>query len=239
MLATYSVVATVHGVIGTLALVTFWTAAFVRKGSPMHRGVGQSYLILLLGILVTAVPLAAIKFLQGKPVVAAFLLYLVVLTTTSMWTAWRAIRDKRDVVRYTGNVYAALAWLCIVSGVGILALGIAKQSLLLAGFSGVGIVVGAGMLRTRRNRAALAAKARWWMSEHYSAMLGNGVATHIAFLLVGLPRWLPDIDRGTLTYVAWFGPLLVAFVVKALLDRRWNRPASDANRNKAPQLAGR
>ncbi len=239
MLASYSAIAIVHGAVGALALIAFWTAAFARKGSPLHRRVGQSYLILLLGILVTAVPLAAIKLLQGKPVVAAFLLYLVVLTTTSMWTAWRAIRDKRDVVVYTGNVYAALAWLCIVSGVGVLALGMAKQSFLLAGFSTVGIVVGAGMLRTRRNRPALAARARWWISEHYSAMLGNGVATHIAFLQIGLPRWLPDMDRSTLTYVAWFGPLVVAVAVKALLDRRWKAPANDATRSLPPQLAGR
>ena len=38
------------------------------------------------------------------------------------WCAWRAIRDKHDVARYTGPVYAALAWLSLLSGVGVLAL---------------------------------------------------------------------------------------------------------------------
>ena len=60
-------------------------------------------------------------------------------------------------------------------------------------------------------------------------MLGNGVATHIAFLGLGLPRLLPMVDGTALHYVAWFGPLLVAVFAKPLLDRRFApkpRPAS-------------
>ena len=29
-----------HAVVGTVALVTFWTAALARKGSPLHKRVG-------------------------------------------------------------------------------------------------------------------------------------------------------------------------------------------------------
>lgn len=229
MNAAYSTIAALHGAIGVLALIAFWIAAFARKGSLVHRKVGQGYMIALLGIMATAVPLAVFKFLQAKPVAAAFLLYLCVLTAASMWTAWRAIRDKHDVIRFTGGNYVGLAWLCIGSGLAVLALGAMKLSFLLAGFSSVGIVAGVGMLRTRRNRAVLAANPRWWLSEHYSAMLGNGVATHIAFLSIGLPRWLPDVERSTLTYVAWFGPLAVAVVVKRLIDRRWKARSTPQN----------
>ena len=52
-------------------------------------------------------------------------------------------------------------------------------------------------------------------------MLGNGVATHIAFLAIGLPKLLPAVDGATLQYMAWFGPLAVALVAKAIIDRRW------------------
>ena len=57
--------------------------------------------------------------------------------------------------------------------------------------------------------------------EHYTAMLGNGVATHIAFLGIGLPRLLPAVDGTALHYAAWFGPLGAAVIAKWLLDRRW------------------
>lgn len=221
MTAAYSLVVAIHGAIGIVALFAFWTAALLRKGSPLHRRVGQGYLVAMVGIIVTALPLAGYKLLLGKPVVAAFLAYLAVITATSIWSAWRAIRDKDDVRRYTGAVYAGLAWLCLVSGAGVLALGVKVGSPLLAGFSTVGIFVGQDMLRTRRNRARLAAQPRWWLTEHYSAMLGNGVATHIAFLGIGLPKLLPAVEGATLQYVAWFGPLAVALIAKTIIDRRW------------------
>ncbi len=225
MTAAYSFIVAVHGAIGIIALFAFWTAALLRKGSPVHRRVGQGYLVAMVGIIVTALPLAGYKFQMGKPVVAAFLAYLAVITATSMWSGWRAIRDQDDVRRYTGAIYAGLAWLCLVSGMGVLALGANVGSPLLAGFSAVGILVGQDMLRTRRNRDRLAAQPRWWLTEHYSAMLGNGVATHIAFLGIGLPKLLPAVEGATVQYLAWFGPLAVAFVAKTIIDRRWRPPA--------------
>ena len=37
----YPLFAALHLITGTVALVTFWTAAALRKGSPLHRRVGQ------------------------------------------------------------------------------------------------------------------------------------------------------------------------------------------------------
>jgi hypothetical protein len=95
------------------------------------------------------------------------------------------------------------------------------------GFSAVGLFAGQDMLRKRRDTRRLTSTPRWWFVEHYTAMLGNGVATHIAFLGIGLPRLLPAVDGTALHYVSWFGPLLVAGVAKVLLDRRY-RPRSPA-----------
>ncbi len=66
-------------------------------------------------------------------------------------------------------------------------------------------------------------------------MLDNGVATHIAFRSIGLPRLLPWIDGAALHYASWFGPLLVALLAKLWLDRRW-KPVS-AKLAKASPLA--
>ena len=96
---------------------------------------------------------------------------------------------------------------------------------LLMGFSAIGLFTGQDMLR---KRARIAGRPLWWREEHYAAMLGNGVATHIAFLGLGLPRLLPMIDGTALHYVAWFGPLVVAIVAKPLLDRRFAARATTA-----------
>ncbi|UNK48284.1 hypothetical protein MNR01_10915 [Lysobacter sp. S4-A87] len=217
----YQVLVSVHGAIGVVALATFWSNAALRKGTPLHRRVGRAFLLAMAGILVTGAPMAWFTFRDGRPVTAAFLAYLVVITASAVWSQWRAIRDQGDVARYTGPVYVALGALSLLSGVAVLALGMRVGSPLLMGFSAVGLLSGAEHLYKWRHRAELGARGQWWLVEHYNAVLGNGIATHIAFLSIGLPRLLPSISGGVLGYLAWFGPLLVAVVAKVLIDRRW------------------
>ncbi len=207
-----------HGAAGTLALVTFWLAASLRKGSPRHRLVGRVYLLAMVTVIVTGVPLVAQRALMGQLVGAAFLGYLLLLVTTTVWLGWRAIRDKHGVTRYLGRVYHALAYANPVAGAVILALGIAFRQPLLIGFSLIGMLIGIDMLRRRR---IIATQPRWWIEEHYGAMLGNGAATHIAFFALGLPKLLPAVSGSTLFYAAWFLPVLLSIVAKAWLDRKY------------------
>lgn len=235
LLAAYPALAVAHAGVGTVALAAFWTAAFARKGSTLHRRVGQVYLLAMAGIVASGGALAVGKWLEGRVVAAAFLGYLLVITAAAVWSAWRAVRDRADVVRYTGPVFVTLGVASFLAGAGVLALGLAKGVPLLVGFSAVGLVVGADMVRKRLRRETLAARPLWWRTEHYTAMLGNAVATHIAFLSIGLPKLLPAVSGSALYYAAWFGPLVLALVAKAWLDRRY-RPAP----RRAPQpLAAR
>jgi len=66
------------------------------------------------------------------------------------------------------------------------------------------------------------AEAKWWLREHIGAMLGCGVATHIAFLGIGIRR-LTDalgvpVDLGL---VAWFAPVAVSFLAGLWLERKY------------------
>lgn len=225
----YTLVFVSHVAAGTVAFATFWSAAVLRKGSLPHRRAGQLYLLAMAVVIASAVPLCVAQYLRGNPVIAAFLAYLVVITSTGVWSAWRAVRDKHDVVRYTGPVFVALGALSLLTGLAVLALGYRVGSPLLMGFSSIGLAAGIDMLIKRARRERLRARPRWWMVEHYTAMLGNGIATHIAFLSIGLPRLLPSLGGGTLQYLAWFGPLLVAVLAKLWLDRRW-RPTRPIGR---------
>lgn len=218
----YQMLVAVHAGIGAIALASFWSAAFLRKGSPLHRRAGQVFLLAMVGIIATGMPMAAYAWLvRDRPVTAAFLGYLLVITATGVWSSWRAIRDKHDVARYTGPVFVGFAALSLLCGFAVLALGLQVNAPLLIGFSAVGLFTGVDMLRKRYTRERLAARPRWWIIEHYTAMLGNGIATHIAFLGIGLPRLLPGVDGTALHYTAWFGPVVVAVAMKFVLDRRW------------------
>ena len=202
-------------------MLGFWTAAALRKGSPRHRLVGRAYLLAMVTVVASGVPLAIQRAVDGHVVTAMFLGYLLLITATGVWTAWRAIRDKADPIAYTGPVFRGFGLANVLAGGGVLALGFNVGSPLLMGFSAIGLFAGQDMLRKRRQ---ILGKPLWWREEHYTAMLGNGVATHIAFLGIGLPRLLPWIDGTALHYAAWFGPLLVAVVAKVWLDRRYKAP---------------
>lgn len=224
MESAYAIVKYLHIALGAAALIGFWTAGLARKGSALHRRAGQVFLLAMAGIVVTAIPMTLYALHRGQSNTAAFLAYLVVITSTGTWASWRAIADKRDVHRYTGPVYTALGALAALSGAAILGLGLIRSVPLFIGFSSVGLFVGIDMLRKRAGREALAARPRWWLVEHYTAMIGNGIAVHIAFLGIGLPRLLPMLDGAALHYLAWFGPLIAAIAAKVWADRRWRAP---------------
>lgn len=234
-MSTYEIVRIAHIGVGVLALVTFWIAGLTRKGSPIHKGAGKAYLATMAAVIVSAVPLTVSIALTRSAPFGAFLAYLLVITGTGVWLAWRAIRDKRNFAAYTGRVYHGLAWLNLASGAGVLALGLVRHSMLLGGFSLIGVIGGIGMLRFARKQPD---DPRWWLAEHLGAMLGNGVATHIAFLAIGLPRLIPALDTPGYVYVGWFGPVLVALTARVLMTRRYLPPrAAQSQRSSLTQTA--
>lgn len=97
----------IHSAAGCVALVTFWSAGLMKKGTPRHRRIGQIYLLSMVAIIVTGVPLVLSLIERGQPVGALFLTYLLVLVGNSSWSSWRAIRDRGNRAAYFGGVRRA------------------------------------------------------------------------------------------------------------------------------------
>jgi hypothetical protein len=227
----YTIAKFLHIGAGTTALVGFWTAGLARKGGAVHVRVGQVYLLAMTVVMATGLVMAATLFGQGKVLSASFLSYLIVITAAATWGSWRAIRDKRDWSRFSGPVFRVLAALSALSGAGIFALGYVRGIPLFMGFAFVGLGIGYGSWRDLRRGPE---DAKWWLRQHYRAMMGNGVATHIAFLGLGLPRLMPELAGSTLQLISWFGPIVVAFAAALYWDRRHPRivkPALGTNAN--------
>lgn len=227
-MSTYQLVLSLHGLLGALALVTFWTAALARKGSPVHRAAGKVYLAAMVALLVPAVPLAIRIWITRSWVGGVFLMYLEVIVATSVWASWRALRDKRDWAAYTGRTYRVLAWANVVAGAAILAVGLfwtSRMQAIFIGFSMVGVIGGPAMLRFARTAPT---DPTWWLEEHFGAMVANGVATHIAFLSIGLPKLLPMLAGPLLQNTAWLGPLTLAVVARMWLNRKYRAPRRQA-----------
>jgi len=220
----YSILVSVHVGAGCVGLATFWLAAALRKGTRLHRRIGATYLLALCVVIATTPFLAAAAFAAGQPVIGTFLAYLTVITATAAWSAWRAIRDRAAPAAFFGRGYVALAWLNLASGAVVLALGLATNQLVLVGMSVIGLALGVDRLRRARRPVITSG---WWLRQHYAAILGCGIATHIAFLSIGLRKLLPE--WATLTpYLGWFAPLAIAMLAKVWLDRRYGRGARGA-----------
>ena len=226
----YSLLALAHAGFGTIALLTFWTAGMARKGSPVHVLAGKGYLLAMVALLVLALPMSLMIITRGGPGIAIgfFLMYLLVITITSVWLSWRAIRDKRDWARYTGPVHRALMWLNLASGVGVALVGLFladRMQLVIASFPLIGTST---FISMRRSAARPPTEPRWWMRQHLNAMLGNGVATHIAFLSIGLPKLMPWIAGPLFQNAAWLAPLGVAALAGVYLSRKYLGAPSQA-----------
>jgi len=211
----------IHAAIGTAALASFWIAGLAKKGSPLHKAAGKIYLVAMLGILLSAFPLAISILLNKSQVAGSFLMYLLIITGTAMWKSWRAIQDKRDWKRYTGTAFKSLMVLNLLGGLSIAAIGIfmaESMQIIITSFSLVGILGAYGMYKFYRKAPT---DPRWWMREHLNAMVGNGVATHIAFLQIGLPKILPMISGSLMVNVAWMGPLVVAVIAGFYLTKKY------------------
>ncbi len=210
----------VHVGLGILALATFWTSGLSRKGSPIHRLSGKAYLLAMTGLLLAAVPLTA-TLAARNPVAGGFLAYLIIITATSVWTSWRAVKDKRDWARFTGPVYRALMAANLLSGLAIAYVGLFvtnQMQVIFVAFSSIGIIGAVNMWRFSRREPE---DARWPLRQHLGAMLGNGVATHIAFLTIGLPKVLPFLAGTSLLNLSWLAPLVVASLAGVYLTRKY------------------
>jgi hypothetical protein len=224
MQSLYSSLVAIHGLTGLVALISFWLAGFARKGSPLHLRSGRVYLLAMLGIVITALPMSAYFFVRDRPGIGTFLLYLVVITATSMWLGYRAIRMKRGKPQFYGRSYAWVGGFNVATAAIVLTVGISTSNPLLIGFSAIGALLGGGMLR-RLWRPIEA--GNWWLQEHYGAMIGCGAATHVAFLAIGFNRLAQSAGFTPppgYNLLAWGLPVAVSVIAGILLDRRYAKP---------------
>ena len=210
-----------HIAAGAVALVLFWCAAFSRKGSPFHKSCGRIYLIAMVGVIITAVPLSVVLFARGQPVVGTFMAYLVVLVSLTCRNSWQAVQLKRDFEAYVGTGLKVLATAAAIAGLIVIAGGLYAGIAVLVGFGVIGPILAWQAWKLIRNGPDA---PNWWLKEHFGNMIGNGVATHIAFLQVGMVRLLPELDLGIVQNLGWFGPLVVAAIAGAWLGRRYRLP---------------
>jgi len=206
-----------HIAVGTIVLASFWGAALARKGSGPHRLSGRIYVLAMTVLLAVTLVIATGSAMAGEPMRAVFNVYVSLISVASVWMAWSSIAHRDDFARYRGWPYKLICFALGAYGLVLLAavpkMGIPARMAMVTAFSVLGLSI-AGAMAWRLVRGA--DHARWWLSEHLTAMSINFAATHASFSILALSAVFPALkEPWTRTAI------LVAWMTSALVVRLW------------------
>jgi hypothetical protein len=131
--------------------------------------------------------------------------------------AWRSSRDRHDIDRYLGRTYKSICAALGAYGLFLLVLvprmGEPARMAMVSAFAVLGLTV-AGAMTWRIAHGA--DHARWWLSEHLTAMALNFAATHASFSLLAGSLFFPALKDPWLRTA-----ILVSWMLSALAVRLW------------------
>jgi hypothetical protein len=212
-----------HGTAGSVALVTFWIAAFARKGGDRHRSAGRIYLLAMIAVMTLSTLMVAGRAVQGDAGTAIFLAFLISLVGTSSWLMWFSIRYRGDATRLHGSLYRTLASWLIAAGAALFFLGVSRRAALTMFLSLLGLGFGVNMWRLAlepvRDRG-------WWLRQHMNGAMLNFIATHDSFLALGIGSVVPGIRQSVPRMLVAVSVTLAGVALRAWYAPRQARAAA-------------
>ena len=224
-----------HAVAGAALLVFYWRTLLSRKGSNDHRRLGRTYLILLIPLMISIVPITLAEAQHEGPARLLQLVYLGLVVTTAGWTAWRAVVDRSDPNRYRGTVFRLLANCLFGAGVALLIVGIVRSNVLTVGFSVIGVVYG-GMMLGFLGRDPT---AQWWLDWHLNGVALLFAATHASFVGLIARHGLPGLAGEVMHGLTQLGTIAFAYGFRQWLGWRYGRFGAVTNAPPAKAVAAK
>jgi len=206
-----------HILVGTVVLVSFWSAALAAKGGTLHRRAGRAYALAMAALLALTLVMTAGMVLDGDPRRAMFDVYVSLISVVSVWIAWSSVAFKHDIRRYLGWPYKALCAALFAYGLFVLSLAPRMpnpaRSALVTAFAVLGLSIAAAMAWRLVKRADT---PRWWLAEHLTGMGINFAATHASFSILAGGSVFPALKE------PWVRTgILVGWMCSALVVRLW------------------
>jgi hypothetical protein len=205
-----------HVLVGALALTLFWRTILAVKGSRSHRRWGRVYLLMLIPLLGSVIPIS-LHFGARDPAKMVQLVYLALVLGTAGWTAWRAIRDREAPARFRGPVFRLLAIAMATCGSGLMVIGILKGDVLAVGFAVIGIVYGGAMLGELGRPPA----SNWWLNWHLNGVALLFAATHASFIGLVARNLFPALAGERMHALTQLGTIAFAYGLRQWLGRRY------------------
>lgn len=200
-----------HIALGSIALLLFWVPVIVRKGSKLHNNAGKVfYYIMLLvsgsGMVMSSMtiydPLAihAVndamstaelqRYIGWRVVFSQFLLLLSLLTWVTIRHAIGVLQAKADRTLLKRIHYLGPVLLMLPLSVFVFRQGYRFDQTLLMIFAGVSFYTALSIC-VYTFKAQI--KPRQWIIEHFTSMVGAGIAVYTAFFAAGGRRLVSAI----------------------------------------------
>ena len=230
-----------HIALGAVALLLYWLPVITRKGSKLHINAGKAFYYLMLivsgsGIVMSLLGLydpvgiytagkqmsteQVARMLVWRVPLSQFLLLLSLLTWVTVRHAIGVLQAKSDRSMLRHWFYQGPVLLLFPTALYVAYQGITIGMPLLIIFSIVSLIT-ATTINLYVYKAEV--KPRAWIIEHFSAMIGSGIAVYTAFFAAGgrrmLSQWLP----GEWQLVSWLAAPVIGVSAMILLTGYYKR----------------
>lgn len=241
MLTLHTTLLYLHIVLGAIALVVYWLPIFARKGGPLHIKAGQLFYAIMLVIALSGVSLCLIGLFNPTGIYAAgrnltdveltrllawripftqFLLLLSVLTWVTVRHAVGVLQAKADRQQLRRLSYQGPVLLMFPLSAYVAYQGIHLGMPLLTIFAFVSLSTGTSICRYVYKKHI---KPREWIIEHFTAMIGSGIAVYTAFFAAGGRRLLSTLLPNNGLMLTWLAAPIIGVTAILLLKRYYQR----------------
>ncbi|WP_445427680.1 hypothetical protein [Alishewanella sp. HL-SH05] len=230
-----------HIFLGALCLVLFWVPVICGKGTKLHKLSGRYYYFMMVfiagsgivmslmvlfdpaqvylkGAILPAEKLA--KFVSERRHFSAFLLLLSVLTWVTVRHAYVVLKVQADRQPLRTWHYLLPVVSLMLGSLFMLGYGFNTGTWLFMIFAMVGVFTSTGIVRYAF-RAELA--NRQWIIEHFSSMIGSGIALYTAFFAAGGRKLLSELLSREWQLATWLIAPIVGTLAISLLTKHFSR----------------
>ncbi|MBZ9612644.1 hypothetical protein [Rheinheimera maricola] len=237
----HSILLYLHIALGAIALLLYWLPVVVRKGSKLHVNAGNVFYYLMLIVSGSGMVMSLMGlydpvgiYTAGKQMTteqiermlvwrvpfSQFLLLLSLLTWVTVRHAIGVLQAKSDRAMLRRWNYQAPVLLLFPTALYVAWQGIIVGMPLLIIFAAVSLTTATTIsLYVYKSDV----KPRAWIIEHFSAMIGSGIAVYTAFFAAGgrrmLSQWLP----GEWQLVSWLAAPVIGLTALILLTGCYKR----------------
>lgn len=230
----------IHVLFGSAALLLLWFPIYSKKGSAEHKRFGRyytssMYMVAISGALMATLVLLfpveiygakynitaenAAEFSQKIRVFFWFLLYLSLLTATSLRHGLLVLEGKRDKTSVKVPLHLAMLVAMVLGGPMLFALGWVNEQKLPMIFGTLGTILGLNMLRYSLSDEVT---PNGWLIEHLSALGGTGIGAYTAFFAFGGRTLLQNFGDFQLFF--WIAPGVIGSIAISWASRKYSGP---------------